>query len=108
MISSLSLVALLVLVVAGWRRRLPLPMLVYSAVVIGLMIMPSTVTARPRFVYTAFPLLIALAACFEPRPDGTPSRWDAWRQDLWSLTVAICAAGLVAVTTLYGAFAAIP
>ncbi len=67
------------------------------------MLMPETVTARPRFLYTAFPLLISLAAWI---PDERRGRVD-WR-DVWTLILAAGAAGLVALTGLYGSFGAIP
>jgi hypothetical protein len=55
------------------------------------------VTARPRFLYTAFPLLIAIAALW-PKDDD----------EAWPLLLAACGAGLVAVTALYGVLGAIP
>ena len=47
---------------AMWKRRLPLPVTVYTLGILALMLLPQTVTARPRFLFTAFPLLIAVAA----------------------------------------------
>ena len=47
-------------------------MVAYTLVVIALMLLPSTVTARPRFLYTAFPLLIAVAAVW---PDDEEQWW---------------------------------
>ena len=38
-----------------WRKRLPWPMVAYIAVVIGLMLLPATVTARPRFLLHRLP-----------------------------------------------------
>ena len=61
------------------------------------MLLPATVTARPRFLYTAFPVLIAAAAI-----------WPDDQEDWWALGLALCGAGLVAVTALYGLYAAIP
>ena len=59
--------------------------------------LPSTVTARPRFVYTAFPAFISVAAW-----------WPDDRAEEWGLTIAICTAGLVTLTGLYGVYGAIP
>ena len=43
-------------------------MVAYIAVVVALMLLPATVTARPRFLFTAFPLFISAAAWW-PRRD---------------------------------------
>jgi hypothetical protein len=69
----------------------------YSSVVIFLMLLPATVTARPRFLYTAFPMLIPASRML--RDDR-----DIW----WPLTVLVMGAGLVTVTGLYVVFGAIP
>lgn len=79
------------------RKPLPWPMIAYIAVVIGLMLLPATVTARPRFLFTAFPLFISAAAWW-PRRDRA----------IWDLMLVACGAGLVGLTTLYGVFGAIP
>ena len=73
-------------------------MLAYVVVILALMLLPNTVTARPRFLYTAFPLLISVAA------------WWSHRDRIgWELTlVGACSAGLVTLTGLYGVFGAIP
>jgi hypothetical protein len=65
------------------------------------MLLPETVTARPRFLYTAFPLLISLAAWL-PDDDEREAR------DIWALLCAGCAAGIVTLTGIYGSFGAIP
>ncbi len=80
-----------------WRKRLPWPMIAYIAVVVALMLIPATVTARPRFVFTAFPLMISAAAWW-PRRDRA----------VWDLMLVACGAGLAALTALYGVFGAIP
>jgi len=85
---------------AAWRVRLPLPLTVYTAAVLVLMLLPETVTARPRFLFTAFPLLIAVGAAW-------PEDRGVWRE-AWAFLLAACGAGLVAVVGLYGLFAAIP
>jgi hypothetical protein len=96
-LTGLCLVAAAVGIWALWRVRLPGFINVYCGVVLALMLLPATVTARPRFLYSAFPVLIAVGA------------W--WREDeeeWWALLLAACGAGLFAVVTLYGLFAAIP
>ncbi len=99
LITAASFVATIVLLMIAWRRhRLPLEAAAYSAVIIALMLLPATVTARPRFLFTAFPLLIAAAVWLDsPR-----------RQDWWPYVVGMCCAGLVALTGVYGVFGAIP
>ena len=69
----------------------------YSAVIIALMLLPATVTARPRFLFTAFPLLFPVAKML--RDDD-----DKW----WPVVVLVMATGLVTVTAMYGVRAAIP
>jgi len=96
-ITMASMVTLVVLLWFLWKKRLPWPMIAYCAVVIALMLLPATVTARPRFLYTAFPLLISAAAWF-----------DSDRRDWWPYVIAACAAGLVGLTALYGVLGAIP
>lgn len=96
-VTAVTVIATVLLVVAAWKRRLPPELVAYAAVVLALMLLPSTVTARPRFLYTAFPLLIALAAWI-PEDDD----------DRWTLIMAAGAAGLVTLTGVYGAFGAIP
>ena len=76
--------------------------LLYLAVVLALMLIPETVTARPRFVYTAFPLFLSAGAWW-PEDDET-----SWAHDGWTLLIALCAAGLVTLTALYGVYGAIP
>ncbi|WP_420453724.1 glycosyltransferase family 39 protein [Ilumatobacter sp.] len=105
-LTVLSLVALAIMVVAAVRRPLPWPWVAFSAVVVVLMLLPETVTARPRFVFTAFPLFIAVAAWW-PRPrvgtDGV-----GWARTSWDLVLVMCGAGLVVLTSAYAVFAAIP
>jgi hypothetical protein len=96
-ITALSVLATIALLVVLWKRRLPLPMVAFALVVLALMVLPSTVTARPRFLYTAFPLFIAAAAW-----------WPEEHEEGWGLTIAMSAAGIVALTGLYGVLGAIP
>ena len=96
-LTAASLGALLLGLWCLYRKPLPWPMVAYIAVIIGLMLLPATVTARPRFLFTAFPLFISAAAWW-PRRDRA----------IWDLMLVACGAGLVALTTLYGSFGAIP
>lgn len=97
-ITAASVLAMLALLWFAYRERLPWPMLAYTAGVLFLMLLPSTVTARPRFLYTAFPLFISAAAWFHGQ------RRAAW----WPYVIGACSAGLVGVTALYGVLGAIP
>ncbi len=101
-ITAASLAATIVLVAMLRRHRLPAPVVAYVAVVLALMLLPATVTARPRFLYTAFPLLISAAAWFDQRERNGRS------PEAWTYSLAACAAGLVGLVALYGVFGAIP
>ena len=79
------------------RHRIPATYVTYSAVILALMLLPATVTARPRFLFTAFPLLIPVARAL--RDDE-----DKW----WPVTTLLMATGLVTVTAMYVVFGAIP
>ncbi len=80
------------------HAKLPAAHVVYTVAIAVLMLVPATVTARPRFVYTAFPLMIAVAKV-----------WPKDREYRWSMMMTVFGGGLVAVTALYGLFAvAIP
>lgn len=79
------------------RKRLPWPMLAYVAVVGGLMMGPSIVSARPRFVWTAFPLAIGVAAW-----------WPRKHRFAWDGLVVVSAGSLAVFTMLYGGYAMIP
>jgi Gpi18-like mannosyltransferase len=96
-VTAISVVVMAGLVWVMWKQRLPWPIVAYTAVVLALMVLPSTVTARPRFVYTAFPAFISLAAW-----------WPDEHEEAWGLTIALGAAGLVTLTGLYGVYGAIP
>ncbi len=96
-ITMLCVIATLIGIYVLFKARLPAPIVAYTLVVIALMLLPATVTARPRFLYTAFPVLIAGAAIWPPDEE----KW-------WGLGLSLFGAGLVAVTALYGLYAAIP
>lgn len=108
-----ALTALTMLVLAGmiyctWKARLAWPLVAYCAVVVALMLIPETVTARPRFLFTAFPFFIAVAAWW-PEPEHDPEHQRAsWEYAGWDLTLVACGAGLAALTGLYGVFGVIP
>jgi hypothetical protein len=107
-LTALSVIALFAMVYCAWRVRLSWVLSAYSAAVVGLMLLPETVTARPRFLFTAFPLIIAVAAWW-PDPDDDPDHHRAsWDRAGWDLMLVLCGAGLVAVTGLYAVFGAIP
>ena len=99
LITAVSFIATLFVIWIAWRRhRIPAFAAAYSAVVIALMLLPSTVTARPRFLFTAFPLLIAAAVWLDhPR-----------REKWWPYLVGAGLVGLTTLTALYGVYAAIP
>ena len=96
-ITAVSTFATIFLLVTMWKRRLPWPLMAFTLVVLALMVLPSTVTARPRFVYTAFPAFISLAAW-----------WPEEHEETWDALLAMCGAGLVTLTGLYGVLGAIP
>ena len=96
-ITAVSVVTMVLLLWFLHKHRLPSYCSAYVAVVLLLMLLPSTVTARPRFLFTAFPLLISAAVWF-----------DRDKRDWWPYVVGACSAGLVALTALYGVLGAIP
>lgn len=96
-ITAVSVVTMVLLLWFLHKHRLPSYCNAYVAVVLLLMLLPSTVTARPRFVFTAFPLLIAAAVWFERD-----------KRDWWPYVIGACSAGLVGLTALYGVLGAIP
>lgn len=100
-ITALSFTATIILLVLAWKAKMPWTLHAYSWTIVVLMLVPATVTARPRFLYTAFPLLI-----------GAAKWYDQHRRErdetLWPMTMAACGAGLAALAGLYGSFGAIP
>lgn len=97
-LTAATIAALGVSIWAWHRCRLPGFATAYVVVVMALMLIPATVTARPRFLFTAFPLAIAVAAWW-PRGE---------RSDSWGLMLVASGAGLAGLTALYGVFGAIP
>lgn len=99
-LTALCLVATIILLVLAWKAKLPWMFTAYSWAIVALMLAPATVTARPRFMLTAFPLLIGAAAWHE--------RHRRPFDNLWTMTMACCGVGITALTAVYGAYAAIP
>ena len=98
--TALALAALAFGVFCAIRVRLPWPWMAYVAVVAALMIGPETVSARPRFVFTAFPLVVGVAAWWPRRSDVARLSWDG--------LLLLSAGGLAVFAMIYGAFGAIP
>ena len=96
MLTLLCVAAMLFGLWATWKRPLPLPVTVYTLGILALMLLPQTVTARPRFLFTAFPLLISVAVVWPDEDD-----------ELWPLLLAACGTGLRG-DRLYGGLGAIP
>jgi hypothetical protein len=106
-LTALTMAALIAMSFCAWRARLPWVLVAYSAVVVALMLLPETVTARPRFLFTAFPLFIAVAAWWPERSDTDHHR-ASWEYLGWDATLVACGAGLAALTGLYAVFGVIP
>lgn len=96
-LTAASVVAMLLALWCLRRHRIPLMYTAYSAVILALMLVPATVTARPRFLYTAFPLIFPVARAL--RDDD-----DKW----WLVLGSVFACGLVTVMGIYGVRGAIP
>ena len=118
-ITAISVATTVLLVWLAWRARLPWAVHAYSWTVLAMMLMPATVTARPRFLFTAFPLLIGVAKWYVERRElhaaehdlavaDASTRHDTADDQLWTLTMVACGAGLAVLTALYGVFGAIP
>lgn len=96
-LTAASMFSMILALIALWKFRMPAMYTAYTAVVLALMLIPATVTARPRFLFTAFPLIFPVARAL--RDDD-----DKW----WPVVLLIFATGLVTVTGMYGVRAAIP
>jgi Dolichyl-phosphate-mannose-protein mannosyltransferase len=116
-LTALSMAALIAMIYCAWRVRLALPLAAYSAVVVALMLIPETVTARPRFLITAFPLLIAAAAWWARHDEAVAARADAdgtvgdrltWSHTGWDMAMVAGGAGIAVLTGIYAVFGAIP
>lgn len=107
-LTALTLAAMFAMAWCVWKRHLPLPMIAFCLVVVALMLIPETVTARPRFLFTAFPLFIAAGAWWpEPTHDPEHPR-TSWDRAGWDLLLVTAGAGLASLTSLYAVFGAIP
>lgn len=107
-LTALTMLALIGMVYCSWKVRLPWILVAFCAVVVALMLIPETVTARPRFLFTAFPFFIAVAAWW-PEPTSEPDqRRASWEYAGWDFTLVLCGAGLAALTGLYAVFGVIP
>lgn len=117
-LTVLSLGALALMAFAARKKRLPLPWVAFSVVIVALMLIPETVTARPRFVFTAFPLFIAVAAWWPQPGRRSDTAGDveieigddalSWERQSWNFVLVVCGAGLAILTNMYGVFGAIP
>lgn len=96
-LTAASMFAMVLALIALKKYPLPAMYNTYIAVVLVLMLLPATVTARPRFLFTAFPLVFPVARWL--RDDD-----DKW----WPVVLGLMATGLVAVTGIYGVRGAIP
>jgi hypothetical protein len=76
------------------RRRLPLPLNVYTAAVLAPCLLYSTVGLRPRFIDAAYPLFLVLAL-------SLPRRW-------FLPVLGAGVVGLVCLTGVYLGGTAIP
>ncbi len=107
-LTAITMLTMVLMLWCLWKQHLPLPMVAYCAVILALMLIPETVTARPRFLFTAFPLFIAVGAWW-PAPDQDPDHHRAnWDRLGWDFVLITGGAGLAALTGLYGVFGAIP
>ncbi|MBM3717870.1 MAG: hypothetical protein FJW53_02715 [Actinobacteria bacterium] len=96
-LTAATVVAMIWSLLLARRHRIPLMYHAYAVSVLVLMLAPATVTARPRFLYTAFPLIFPVARALRDDDD----RW-------WPIVVVVLAAGLVTVNGIYGVRGAIP
>ena len=96
-LTAASVIAMVIALVLARKYKMNLIYWSYTAVVLGLMLIPATVTARPRFLFTAFPLFFPVARALRDEDD----RW-------WPLVVMVMIGGLITVMGIYGVRGAIP
>ena len=107
-LTALSMAVLVFMVFCAWKVRLPWTLVAYCAVVVALMLIPETVTARPRFLFTAFPFFIAMAAWWPEASEQESDHRASWEYLGWDATLVVCGAGLATLTGLYAVFGVIP
>lgn len=103
-LTAASVAVIVIGLVAARRVRLHLALTAYTFGVVALMLTPATVTARPRFVFAAFGLLIAVAIWWVRQGPNDPAR----RRSVELVVIGASSAGLVMVTGIYGLLGAIP
>jgi hypothetical protein len=103
-LTAASVAVIVIGAVAARRVRLDPAVGAYTFGVVVLMLTPATVTARPRFVFAAFGLLIAVAMWWVRNGPSDPAR----RRSVELVVIGASSAGLVAVTGIYGLLGAIP
>jgi hypothetical protein len=96
-LTAASMTAMIIAIICARKYKIHLMYVAYTAVVLALMLIPATVTARPRFLFTAFPLFFPVARALRDEDDR-----------LWPIVVTVMVAGLVTVTGIYGVRGAIP
>ena len=96
-LTAASVVAMIISLVLARKYKMSLVYWSYTVVVLGLMLVPATVTARPRFLFTAFPLFFPVARALRDEDE----RW-------WPLVIMVFIGGLITVTGIYGVRGAIP
>ena len=96
-LTAASMTAMIIGILCARKYKIHLMYVAYTAVVLALMLIPATVTARPRFLFTAFPLFFPVARALRDEDDR-----------LWPIVVTVMVAGLVTVTGIYGVRGAIP
>ena len=99
-----SVIVIAIGLTAMWRTRTSPVLGAYTLGVVALMLSPATVTARPRFVLTAFGLIVAAAAWWVHHGPSDPAR----RRNVELVVIGASSAGLVAATSIYGLLGAIP
>jgi len=96
-LTAASVAAMLISLYMARKYKMNLIYWSYTAVVLALMLIPATVTARPRFLFTAFPLFFPVARALRDEDE----KW-------WPIVVMVMIGGLVTVTGIYGVRGAIP
>jgi Gpi18-like mannosyltransferase len=96
-LTAASVFAMGLAIYFAFKYRIHFMYTAYTIVILVLMLTPATVTARPRFLFTAFPLIFPVARAL--RDDD-----DKW----WPIVLTVLVTGLVTVTGIYGVRGAIP